>query len=83
MEAFNEKWKRELNEFEAKSVLSLENLQKKNDYDLRRMNQEIDKDAKKIKFSSYVDNLVEFKKKLLEKDKYLEADKINEKMMRK
>mmetsp|Transcript_10016 Transcript_10016/g.10332 ORF Transcript_10016/g.10332 Transcript_10016/m.10332 type:complete len:331 (+) Transcript_10016:1-993(+) len=76
MNDFNNKWKKVFFEFETKSNLATEKLLKKNQEEMRTLSDIIDKEAANIKFSSYYDKIVEMENKLVVKERYLEAQKI-------
>lgn len=78
---FELNWKKEFEQFGTKSKLAIEKLQKKNDDDMRRLSNEIDKDAKNIKYSNHYLKLIELKEKLIAKEKYIEAEKIKNKII--
>lgn len=82
MTDFNNKWKKVFSEFETKSNLAIEKLDKKNVEEIKQLNDSIDKNATNIKFSSYYNKMVDMEMKLVSKEKYLDAQKIRERVLK-
>ena len=81
MNDFNLKWKKTFYEFETRNNLAIEKLLKKNQEEIKSLKETIDKDADNIKFSSYYEKLVDMETKLANKEKYLEAEKIRNRVL--
>lgn len=79
---FDNKWKKLFFDFETKSSLAVEKLVKKNADEIKQLEETVDKEAKNIKFTSYYKKLIEMQDKLVEKEKYLEAQIIRDRILK-
>ena len=82
MQEFNDKWKKIFYEFETKANQAIEKLIEKNLEEMRSLSSTIDKEAKNIKFSSYYEKIVDMENKLVEKEKFLDAQKIRDRVLK-
>lgn len=79
---FELKWKKVFSEFETRSNLAVEKLEKKNADEIKTLSDTVDKDATNIKFSSYCEKIIEMEMKLVEKEKFIDAQKIRDRVMK-